>query len=93
VSVGSMMELCAEHRGEDLSIEFDDGKSGKRQVRMVYRLPLAEVVTDFFGKLKSRSSEQGPAAAGGSCLTRPWQAASRHLSTRTTATRHPTSSR
>lgn len=52
-----MMELCAEHRGEELNVEFDDGKAGKRQVRMVYRLPLAEIVTDFFGKLKSRSSE------------------------------------
>lgn len=60
--VGTMMELCAEHRGEELSVEFDDGAEGKRQVRMVYKLPLAEIVTDWFGKLKSRSSECGVSA-------------------------------
>ena len=88
-----MMELCAEHRGEELSVEFEEGTSGKRQVRMVYRLPLAEIVTDFFGKLKSRSSEQKPVAAGSICLTMPWQVALRHSSTRTTVTWHPTLSR
>lgn len=51
---GEMMELCAEHRGEQLSLAFLEG--GARRVHMVYRLPLAEVVTDFFDKLKSRSS-------------------------------------
>ncbi|CEH17181.1 gtp-binding protein lepa [Ceraceosorus bombacis] len=55
--VGPMMELCAEHRGEELDCVFDDTSYGdSREVRMVYRLPLAEIVTDFFGKLKSRSS-------------------------------------
>lgn len=40
---------------------FDDTAYGdSREVRMVYRLPLAEIVTDFFGKLKSRSSELYP---------------------------------
>ncbi|WFD06337.1 Translation factor guf1 mitochondrial [Malassezia vespertilionis] len=51
---GAMMELCAEHRGEQLDIDFSN--AGATQVHMLYKLPLAEVVTDFFDKLKSRSS-------------------------------------
>ncbi|WFD30791.1 Translation factor guf1 mitochondrial [Malassezia sp. CBS 17886] len=51
---GAMMELCAEHRGEQLDMDFST--AGAAQVHMRYRLPLAEVVTDFFDKLKSRSS-------------------------------------
>ncbi|KAI3628359.1 GUF1 [Malassezia furfur] len=47
---GAMMELCAEHRGEQVDVEFSSG--GGAQVHMQYKLPLAEVVTD----LKSRSS-------------------------------------
>lgn len=41
---GAMMELCAEHRGEQIDIEFSSG--GASQVHMEYQLPLAEVVTD-----------------------------------------------
>lgn len=41
---GAMMELCAEHRGEQLDIDFTT--SGQSQVHMQYRLPLAEIVTD-----------------------------------------------
>ncbi|WFC99764.1 Translation factor guf1 mitochondrial [Malassezia yamatoensis] len=51
---GAMMELCAEHRGEQLDIDFST--AGDTQVYMQYQLPLAEIVTDFFDKLKSRSS-------------------------------------
>lgn len=51
---GPMMELCAEHRGEPLEMDFST--LGQPQVHMQYRLPLAEIVTDFFDKLKSRSS-------------------------------------
>ena len=51
-----MMELCAEHRGEQLDIEFSRAAQAQSQVYMQYRLPLAEIVTDFFDKLKSRSS-------------------------------------
>ena len=53
---GAMMELCAEHRGEQLDIEFSRAAQAQSQVYMQYRLPLAEIVTDFFDKLKSRSS-------------------------------------
>lgn len=41
---GPMMELCAEHRGEQLDIDFST--TGASQVHMQYQLPLAEVVTD-----------------------------------------------
>ena len=41
---GAMMELCAEHRGEQVDVEFSSG--GGAQVHMQYKLPLAEVVTD-----------------------------------------------
>ena len=41
---GVMMELCAEHRGEQLDIDFSN--AGTSQVHMQYRLPLAEIVTD-----------------------------------------------
>ncbi|PWN47110.1 GTP-binding protein lepa [Violaceomyces palustris] len=51
---GEVMELCAEHRGEQLEVDFSE--VGVRQVKMTYRLPLAEIVSDFFDKLKSRSS-------------------------------------
>ncbi|WFD18899.1 Translation factor guf1 mitochondrial [Malassezia caprae] len=53
---GAMMELCAEHRGEQLDIDFTASATAAAQVHMQYRLPLAEIVTDFFDKLKSRSS-------------------------------------
>lgn len=42
---GAMMELCAEHRGEQLDIDFSAG-GAQSQVYMQYRLPLAEIVTD-----------------------------------------------
>lgn len=41
---GAMMELCAEHRGEQLDIDFST--AGTSQVHMQYRLPLSEIVTD-----------------------------------------------
>ncbi|KAN0066460.1 Translation factor guf1 mitochondrial [Thecaphora frezii] len=60
---GEIMSLCAEHRGEQLDfqmVEFSNShksaKSGLKQVEMRYRLPLGEIVSDFFDKLKSRSS-------------------------------------
>lgn len=53
---GPMMELCSEHRGESLDVEFSELTGQQRQVQLKYRLPMAEIVTDFFPKLKSRSS-------------------------------------
>ncbi|NEP12311.1 MAG: elongation factor 4 [Symploca sp. SIO2C1] len=49
--VGTIMELCQSRRGE-----FKDMKYlTQGRTTLVYELPLAEVVTDFFDQLKSRS--------------------------------------
>ncbi|MEC4804813.1 MAG: translation elongation factor 4 [Jaaginema sp. PMC 1079.18] len=49
--VGTLMELCQTRRGE-----FQDMKYlTPTRTTLVYELPLAEVVTDFFNQLKSRS--------------------------------------
>ncbi|MGB7441293.1 MAG: translation elongation factor 4 [Coleofasciculaceae cyanobacterium] len=49
--VGTLMELCQSRRGE-----FKDMKYlTQGRTTLVYELPLAEVVTDFFDQMKSRS--------------------------------------
>ncbi len=48
---GTLMELCQSRRGEQRKIEY----LSPERVELVYRLPLAEVVSDFFDQLKSRS--------------------------------------
>lgn len=66
--VGSMMQLCAEKRGQESDVIFQDGfegsaggqasgsSTGERFVTMKYRLPLSEIVTDFFGMVKSKTA-------------------------------------
>ena len=49
--VGTIMELCLSRRGEQLSMEY----LSPERVEFTYRLPLAEVVIDFFDALKSRT--------------------------------------
>ncbi len=49
--VGTLMELCQTRRGD-----FKDMKYlAQGRTTLVYELPLAEVVTDFFDQMKSRS--------------------------------------
>lgn len=49
--VGTLMELCQTRRGE-----FKDMKYlTEERTTVVYELPLAEVVTDFFDQMKSRT--------------------------------------
>lgn len=49
--VGALMELCQNRRGV-----FKDMKYlTQERTNLIYELPLAEVVTDFFDELKSRS--------------------------------------
>ena len=48
---GSLMELCQSRRGEMNKIEY----LSPERVELHYRIPLAEVVVDFFDQLKSRS--------------------------------------
>lgn len=47
--VGTIMELCQNKRGEYESIEYID----ETRQNVIYKLPLSEVVYDFFDRLKS----------------------------------------
>ena len=49
--VGTIMELCQERRGEFKTLEHQAGG----RVAVVYDLPLAEIIHDFYDQLKSRS--------------------------------------
>ncbi|MCL2610535.1 MAG: translation elongation factor 4 [Defluviitaleaceae bacterium] len=49
--IGSIMELCQERRGEYISMEYIDST----RASLVYRIPLNEIIYDFFDVLKSRS--------------------------------------
>ena len=48
---GTIMELCQSRRGRMEKMEY----LSPERMELVYRLPLAEVVIDFFDQLKSRS--------------------------------------
>ncbi|WP_113589637.1 translation elongation factor 4 [Staphylococcus aureus] len=49
--VGAVMELCQRKRGQFINIDYLDDI----RVNIVYELPLAEVVFDFFDQLKSNT--------------------------------------
>jgi len=49
--VGAMMELCEGRRADFLDMKY----LSPERVEMHYRLPLGEIVLDFFDQLKSRS--------------------------------------
>jgi GTP-binding protein LepA len=48
--LGSVITLCNQKRGQQVDMHYHG-----RQVRLVYEMPMAEVVMDFFDKLKSVS--------------------------------------
>jgi GTP-binding protein LepA len=48
--VGNVISLCEEKRGSQVSINYLGS-----QVQIIYEMPLAEVVLDFFDRLKSAS--------------------------------------
>jgi len=48
---GPLMELCQSRRGEMKKMEY----LSPERVELVYELPLAEVVVDFFDQMKSRT--------------------------------------
>ena len=48
---GALMDLCQSRRGELLGVEY----LSPERVELRYRLPLAEVVMDFFDQMKSRT--------------------------------------
>jgi GTP-binding protein LepA len=49
--VGAVMGLCHERRGTSLGMEY----ISIRRVQLTYDLPLAEIITDFFDAMKSRT--------------------------------------
>jgi GTP-binding protein LepA len=49
--IGPIMELCQQRRGEMARMEY----LSEERVELVYQLPLAEIVMDFFDALKSRT--------------------------------------
>lgn len=49
--VGSVMELAQDKRGKFTNMEYLD----TTRVRLLYELPLSEILMDFFDKLKSRT--------------------------------------
>jgi GTP-binding protein LepA len=48
---GTVMDLCQTRRGEMQQLEY----LSPERVELIYRIPLAEVVIDFFDQLKSRT--------------------------------------
>ncbi|MFZ4803238.1 MAG: translation elongation factor 4 [Synechococcus lacustris] len=48
---GTLMELCQERRGEYVDMKYITTD----RVTLTYEMPLAEVVTDFFDQMKSRT--------------------------------------
>jgi GTP-binding protein LepA len=48
---GTLMELCQARRGEMVKMEY----LSPERLELVYRIPLAEVVRDFFDQMKSRT--------------------------------------
>ena len=49
--IGAVMGLCHERRGVSIGMEY----ISTRRVQLTYDLPLAEIITDFFDALKSRT--------------------------------------
>jgi GTP-binding protein LepA len=49
--VGTIMELCQTKRGSMIDMQY----LGEDRVQLRYRLPLAEIVFDFFDQLKSKT--------------------------------------
>jgi GTP-binding protein LepA len=48
---GSLMELCQQRRGEFKEVKYLTAQRNS----LVYELPMAEVITDFFDEMKSRT--------------------------------------
>ena len=48
---GTLMDLCQQRRGEMQKLEY----LSPERIELVYRIPLAEVVRDFFDQMKSRT--------------------------------------
>ncbi|THH17115.1 hypothetical protein EW146_g3636 [Bondarzewia mesenterica] len=55
--LGEMMDLCFLHRAEDMDHRYlDSSSASSARAILTCTMPLSDIVTDFFDKLKSRSS-------------------------------------
>ena len=50
--LGAVIQLCQDKRGASVATDY----VSENQVKLVYELPLAELISDFFDRLKSLSS-------------------------------------
>ena len=53
--LGDMIEMCKTRRGEFVNTEFLDTE----KVQLIFEMPLSEIITDFYDKLKSLTSGYG----------------------------------
>jgi len=53
--IGPMMQICADHRGAFIRQEY----LSQARVQLIYDLPLAEIIYDFYDKLKSATHGYG----------------------------------
>ncbi|KAF8510987.1 P-loop containing nucleoside triphosphate hydrolase protein [Hysterangium stoloniferum] len=54
--LGEMIDLCTLHRAEELEHKFLDISDTSPRLIITCTIPLSEIVSDFFDRLKSRSS-------------------------------------
>ena len=54
-SIGAIMKLCEGKRGEFISTKYMD----TRKAQLTYNMPLAEIVVDFYDKIKSSTQGYG----------------------------------
>ncbi len=55
-SMGSIMSLCLERRGQQISVDYNTSLGNDHRVTMVYKIPLAEIIYDFYELVKQFSS-------------------------------------
>ena len=48
-SIGTLMQLAESRRGEYISTEY----IGEKKAKLIYRMPLSEIIVDFYDKIKS----------------------------------------
>ncbi|MCA9392512.1 elongation factor 4, partial [candidate division WWE3 bacterium] len=57
--IGPLMKISEDHRGEFVDMQYfggeDGGAAGATRVELTYRMPLAEVISNYFDELKSVS--------------------------------------
>ena len=54
-SIGALMKICENKRGEFVSTKYLD----TRKVQLTYNMPLAEIIIDFYDKIKSSTQGYG----------------------------------